>query len=103
MRHLLSLSHSFNSASALMVALRLAFVILSRRSVSVVSGGRSAEMLNANEHMSRVGGMLGAMIAAMVPAKSAAGTSLLKKGTVGVALKFDGFVAAIDPRMTPHV
>jgi hypothetical protein len=85
------------------VALRSVFVIPSRRSVSAVSGGSSAEMLNANEHMSRVGGMLGAMTAATVPAKNAAGTSPLKKRTVGVALKFDGFVAAIDPRMTPHV
>ena len=85
------------------VALRLVFVILSRRNVSVVSAGSSAEMLNANEHMSRVGGMLGAMIAAMVPAKNAAGTSLLKKGTVGVALKFDGFVVATDYGTNPRV
>ena len=71
--------------------------------MSVVSAGSSAEMLNASEHMSRVGGMLGAMIAAMGLTKNAAGTSPLKKGTVGVALKFDGFVAAIDLRVNPRV
>ncbi|ANY85021.1 hypothetical protein BB934_43175 (plasmid) [Microvirga ossetica] len=101
MRHLLSLSHSFNSASALMVALRLAFVILSRRSVSVVSGGSSVERRNA--HMRQEGAMLGAMNAVTVPAKSAAVTSPLKKRTVGAALRFDGFAAAIDEKLKPYV
>jgi hypothetical protein len=84
-----------------MVALRLEFVIPSRRSVSVVSGGSSAEMLNANGLMSRAGGMLGAMIAAMALPKNAAGMSPLKKGTVGVALRFGGFAAATDGRLGP--
>jgi hypothetical protein len=86
-----------------MVALRLVFVILSRRNASVVSGGSSAEMLNANEHMSRVGGMLGAMTAAMVVTKNAAGTSLSKKGIVGGALRFVGFAAATDGRLGPRM
>jgi len=84
-----------------MVALRSVFVILSRRNASVVSGGSNAEMLNANARMSRVGGMLGAMIAAMAPTKNAAGMSPLKKGTVGVALRFGGFAAATDGRLGP--
>jgi hypothetical protein len=86
-----------------MAALRSAFVIPSRRNVSAVSGGSSAEMLNANEHMSRVGGILGAMIVAMAQTKNAAGTSPLKKGTVGVALRFDGFAAAIDLKVSSRV
>jgi hypothetical protein len=90
-------------ASALMVALRLVFVILSRRNASVVSGGSNAEMLNANARMSRGGGMLGAMIAAMEPTKNAAGMSPLKKETVGVALRFGGFAAAIDLSVSPRV
>ncbi|ANY77465.1 hypothetical protein BB934_03870 [Microvirga ossetica] len=94
MRHLLSLSPSFNSASALMVAPRLALVILSRRSVSVVSGGASVVMRNA--HMRREGAMLGVMNAVTVWTKNAAGTSPLRKGTVGAALRFDGFAAATD-------
>jgi hypothetical protein len=49
--------------------------------------------------MSRVGGMLGAMIAAMALPKNAAGMSPLKKGTVGVALRFGGFAAATDGRL----
>jgi hypothetical protein len=84
-------------------ALRLAFVIPSRRSVSVVSAGSSAEMLNANGLMSRAGGMLGAMIAAMALPKNAAGTSPLRKGTVGVALRFGGFAAATDYSTHPRV
>jgi hypothetical protein len=84
-----------------MAALRSAFVIPSRRNVSAVSGGSSAEMLNANEHMSRVGGILGAMIVAMAQTKNAAETSPLKKGTVGVALRFDGSAAAIDLKGEP--
>jgi hypothetical protein len=88
-----------------MAALRSAFVIPSRRNASAVSGGSSAGMLNANEPMSRVGGMLGAMIVAMIVAmaqtKNAAETSPLKKGTVGVALRFDGSAAAIDLKGEP--
>ena len=101
LRDRLSLSHSFSSASALMVALRLAFVILSRRSVSVVSGGSSVARLSA--HMRREGAMLGAMNVVTVPAKSAVGTSPLKKRTVGAALRFDGFAAAIDEKLKPYV
>jgi hypothetical protein len=58
-------------------------------------------MLNANGLMSRAGGMLGAMIAAMALPKNAAGMSPLKKGTVGVALRFGGFAAATDGRLGP--
>jgi hypothetical protein len=86
-----------------MVALRLVFVIPSRRNVNVVSGGSNAEMLNAREHMSRVGGMLGAMIAAMALTKNAAGTSLLRNRTDGVAPSSGGFAAAIDLRVSPRV
>jgi hypothetical protein len=53
--------------------------------------------------MSRVGGMLGAMIAAMAVTKNAAGMSPLKKETVGVALRFGGFAAAIDLSVSPRV
>jgi hypothetical protein len=86
-----------------MVALRLVFVIPSRRNVSAVSGGSSAEMLNVNERMSRVGGMLGAMIAAMAVTKNAAGMSPLKRGIDGVALRFGGFVVATDLSVSPRV
>jgi hypothetical protein len=86
-----------------MVALRLVFVIPSRRNVSAVSGGSSAEMLNGNERMSRVGGTLGAMIAAMAVTKNAAGTSPLKKETVGVVLRFGGFAAATDLSLRPRM
>jgi hypothetical protein len=86
-----------------MVALKLAFVTLSRRNESVVRGGVSGEMLNANGPMSRAGGMLGAMIAVMAVTKNAAATSLLKNGTVGVALRFGGFAAATDGRLGPRM
>jgi hypothetical protein len=82
-----------------MVALRLVFVIPSRRNVNAVSVGVSAKRQNGR--MSRVGGMRGVKTDAMRLTKNAAGTSRLKKGIVGVALKFDGFVAAIDLRVKP--
>ena len=84
-----------------MVALRLVFVIPSRRNVNAVSGGSSAEMQNGL--MSRAGGMRGVKTDAMGLTKNAAGMSRLKKGIVGVALKFDGFVAAIDLKLNPRV
>ena len=77
----------------------MVFAILSRRSVSAVSVGVSAKRQNANGPMNRAGGMLGAMTAAMVGMKNAAGTSLLKKGIVGVALRFGAFAAATDGRL----
>ena len=69
--------------------------------MSVVSGGSSVERLNVP--MRREGAMLGAMNAATVSAKSAAETSRLKKRTVGGALKFDGFAAATDEKLSPRV
>ena len=76
-----------------MVALRLAFVILSRRNVSAVSGGSSAEMLNGLT--SRAGEMLGAMIAAMAHTESAAGMLSSRNKTGGDAPSSVGFVAAM--------
>ncbi|WP_210381485.1 hypothetical protein [Microvirga zambiensis] len=84
-----------------MVALRWVFVILSRRSVSAVSVGVSAK--RPNGPMSRAGEMLDVKIDVTAVTKSAAGMSRLKKRIVGAALKFDGFVAAIDLRGNPRV
>jgi hypothetical protein len=58
-------------------------------------------MLNVNEHMSRGGGMLDVMIAAMAHTESAAGTSLLRNRTGGVAPLSGGFVAATDLGLDP--
>jgi len=75
-----------------MVALKLAFVTLSRKNVSVVSVGVSVGMQNANGPMSRVGGML----AAMDVMKNAVGTLPLRNRTGGVVPLSGAFAAATD-------
>jgi hypothetical protein len=69
---------------------RLAFVTLSKRNVSAVSVGASAERRNA--HIRREG----VMLAAMARTRSAAATSPSRNGIVGVKSKFGKSVAATD-------
>jgi hypothetical protein len=73
-----------------MAVLRLAYVILSKRNVSVVSVGASAARRNA--HIRRDDVMLGAM----ARTRNAAATSPSRNGIVGVKSKFGRFVAATD-------
>jgi hypothetical protein len=69
-----------------MAALRLAFAILSRSGMNVVSIGVSAARKIVPEPMRKVGEMLRVNVGAMVLTTSAAGTSPFRKRMSGVAL-----------------